>query len=123
MTVNGKKVTYPCAFIKVDNQDYQDFGISTGKRRACTYYSSQETCGGPQTSANSNFYLNGQSFNRQRAETLMTITGWIRGSFVSTLHFYNKFFSLIWPNIFNVTSIHQFILANSKVIHTKYSKH
>ena len=98
MTVNGKKVTYPCAFIKVDNQDYQDFGISTGKKRACTYYSSQETCGGPQTTVNPIYSdFNGQSFNRQRAETLMTITGWIRGSFVSTLHFYNKCFSLIWP--------------------------
>ena len=101
MPVNGKKVSYPCAFInKVDNQNYQDFGISTGKRRACTYYSSQETCGGPQTSAISTPIfpdLNGQSFNRQRAETLMTVTGWIRGSFVSTLHFYNKCFSLIWP--------------------------
>ena len=91
MTVNGKKVTYPCAFIKVDNQDYQDFGISTGKKRACTYYSSQETCGGPQTTVNPIYSdFNGQSGNGQRAETLMTITGWIRGSFVSTLHFYNK---------------------------------
>ena len=102
MTVNGKKVTYPCAFIKVDTQNYQDFGISTGKRRACTYYRSQETCGGPQKRDGKITYrniptLNGQSFNQQRAETLMTVTGWIRGSFVSTLHFYNKCFSLIWP--------------------------
>ena len=94
MTVNGKKVTYPCAFIKVDTQNHQDFGISTGKRRACTYYKSQETCGGPQNFDGVNTQLatilNGQSFNQQRAETLMTVTGWIRGSFVSTLHFYNK---------------------------------
>ena len=92
MTVNGKEVIYPCAFFKVDNQNYQDFGISTGKKRACTYYSSQETCGGPQTTANPMYAdFNGQSGNGQRAETLMTITGWIRGSFVSTLHFYNKY--------------------------------
>ena len=88
------KVTYPCAFVKVDNKDYQDFGISTGKRRACTYYGpTQETCGGPQVSKS----WKGRSLNEQRAETLMTVTGWIRGSFVSTLHFYNKCFSLIWP--------------------------
>ena len=102
MTVNGKKVTYPCTFIKVDSQNHQDFGISTGKRRACTYYQSQKTCGGPQSFDGLPFFpvlttLNGQSFNQQRAETLMTVTGWIRGSFVSTLHFYNKCFSLIWP--------------------------
>ena len=97
MTVNGKKVTYPCAFIKVDRQNHQDFGISTGKRRACTYYASQETCGGPQSNFGVLAALNGQSLNQQRAETLMTVTGWIRGSFVSTLHFYNKCFSLIWP--------------------------
>ena len=68
-------------FVKVDNKDFQDFGISTGKRRACTYYGflGQETCGGPGFTD-----LNGQSYNRQRAETLMTVTGWIRGSFVST---------------------------------------
>ena len=90
---------HPCAFVKVDNQNFQDFGISTGKRRACTYYNSQDTCGGPRdplgldqmegvtnlfTSVTSNTGpLNGQSINRQRAETLMTVTGWIRGSFVS----------------------------------------
>ena len=91
MTVNGKKVTYPCAFIKVDRQNHQDFGISTGKRRACTYYRSQETCGGPQSAFGLLTTLNGQSFNQQRAETLMTVTGWIRGSFVSKLHFYNKY--------------------------------
>ena len=101
------KVTYPCAFVKVDNQNHQDFGISTGKRRACTYYSTQKTCGGTQdgiafSRPEGNFgnnlevkkSLNGRSFNEQRAETLMTVTGWIRGSFVSTLHFYNKCFSL-----------------------------
>ena len=61
MSVNGKKFGINniriyiqshlcmCLFVKVDNQNYQDFGISTGKRRACTYYRSQETCGGPQS--------------------------------------------------------------------------
>ena len=84
-------------FVKVDNKDFQDFGISTGKRRACTYGPSQETCGGLGDERPGSLDLNGQSLNRQRAETLMTVTGWIRGSFVSTLHFYNKCFSLIWP--------------------------
>ena len=106
----------------MDNQNYQDFGISTGKRRACTYYASQETCGGKQNNECPKSHtaaameppdctrpgvivgvsqdvpnLKGRSYNTQRAETLMTVTGWIRGSFVSTLHFYNKYFSLIWP--------------------------
>ena len=81
-----------CLFVKVDNQNYQDFGISTGKRRACTYYTLQETCGGP----GGQIGAKGQSLNAQRAETLMTVTGWIRGSFVSKLNFYNKCFSLIW---------------------------
>ena len=83
---------HPCAFAKVDNQNFQDFGISTGKRLACTYHASQNTCGGPQSlpqqaqGIKPDTYpsLNGQSWNQQRAETLMTVTGWIRGSFVST---------------------------------------
>ena len=76
---------HPCAFVKVDNENFQDFGISTGKRRACTYQISQYTCGGPQTtSILGTTPLNGRSWNQQRAETLMTVTGWIRGSFVST---------------------------------------
>ena len=103
MSVNGKKFSINyiriyiqshlsmCLFVKVDNQNYQDFGISTGKHRACTYYASQETCGGPQSNFGVLAALNGQSLNQQRAETLMTITGWIRGSFVSKLHFYNKY--------------------------------
>ena len=69
---------HPCAFVKVDKQKFQDFGISTGKRRACTYLFSQNTCGGPGGTKE------GRSWNQQRAETLMTVTGWIRGSFVST---------------------------------------
>ena len=86
------------AVVKVDKENRQDFGISTGKRRACTYFPSQETCGGPRPGT-LNLGLKGQSLNAQRAETLMTVTGWIRGSFVSKLHCYNKCFScfsLIW---------------------------
>ena len=76
---------HPCAFVKVDNQNFQDFGISTGKHRACSYYKSQTTCGGSQDPKIDTFpILKGQSLNQQRAETLMTVTGWIRGSFVST---------------------------------------
>ena len=65
----------------MDNQNFQDFGISTGKRRACTYTIGQNTCGGVPVGSGT---LDGRSWNEQRAETLMTITGWIRGSFVST---------------------------------------
>ena len=69
----------------MDNQNFQDFGISTGKHRACSYYKSQTTCGGSQDPKIDTFpILKGQSLNQQRAETLMTVTGWIRGSFVST---------------------------------------
>ena len=69
----------------MDNQNFQDFGISTGKRRACTYYTTknQDTCGGA-TNVEDPSTLKGQSLNKQRAETLMTVTGYIRGSFVST---------------------------------------
>ena len=62
------------------DRKFQDFGISTGKRRACTYTLLQKTCGGPVPQGP----REGRSWNEQRAETLMTITGWIRGSFVST---------------------------------------
>ena len=62
----------------------------------CTYYGSQKTCGGEQTAggtlirrfddkATKKFtrLLDGKSINSQRAETLETNTGFIRGSFVS----------------------------------------
>ena len=62
----------------------------------CTYNGSQQTCGGEQTAGGTllRFFddkatkkitrlLDGKSINSQRAETLETNTGFIRGSFVS----------------------------------------
>ena len=98
--------------------DFQDFGISTGKKLACTYLrepqpffnaAPQTTCGGIPTAnkqliskntfkytttgggttkisgaaKKSSFNLMGKSQLLQRAESLMTITGPIVGSFVS----------------------------------------
>ena len=78
-----------------------DFGISAGQKRVCTYYRNtdinrldQTTCGGPSFDAVNNptlasvgiglpERLEGRSLIGQRAETLHTHTGSIRGSFVS----------------------------------------
>ena len=86
--------------LKVDNVNFQDFGISSGKRRVCTYNGSQQTCGGDQTAGGTliRYFddkgskritrpLDGKSINSQRAETLETNTGFIRGSFVSCIFF------------------------------------
>ena len=80
--------------------NFQDFGISSGKRRVCTYNGSQQTCGGEQTAGGTllKYFddratkqitrpLDGRSVNSQRAETLETNTGFIRGSFVSYITF------------------------------------
>ena len=66
----------------------------------CTYYGSQQTCGGEQTGGGTQLRyfddkgtkritrpLDGKSVNSQRAETLKTNTGFIRGSFVSFISF------------------------------------
>ena len=88
--------------------NFQDFGISSGKRRVCTYYGSQQTCGGEQTAGGTLIrrfddkatkkitrVLDGKSINSQRAETLETNTGFIRGSFVSYISFIKKISSHI----------------------------
>jgi len=71
-----RRETNRCAicYSQIDNRNWQDFGISSGKRRACTYFRNgqaerQSTCN------------QGLSLNQQRSETLMTHTGFIRGSF------------------------------------------
>ena len=69
----------------------------------CTYYGSQQTCGGEQTAGGTLIrrfddkatkkitrVLDGKSINSQRAETLETNTGFIRGSFVSYKSFIFK---------------------------------
>ena len=66
----------------------------------CTYYGSQQTCGGEQTAGGTLIRylddkatkritkpLEGKSINSQKAETLETNTGFIRGSFVSYIFF------------------------------------
>ena len=66
----------------------------------CTYNGSQQTCGGEQTAGGTLIRhfddkatkiitkpLEGKSINSQRAETLETNTGFIRGSFVSCISF------------------------------------
>ena len=73
-----------------------DFGISAGQRKVCSYYRftednkfSQTSCGGrswdtkAQTLSVPDVRLNGRSLLEQRAETLNTHTGSLRGSFVS----------------------------------------
>ena len=63
-------------YSQIDNDNRQDFGISRGKRRVCTYF--RNGLPGFQSTCNQ-----GLSLNSQRSETLMTHTGFIRGSFVS----------------------------------------
>ena len=66
----------------------------------CTYNGSQQTCGGEQTAGGTliRYFddkatkkitrpLDGKSINFQKAETLETNTGFIRGSFVSCIFF------------------------------------
>ena len=68
----------------------------------CTYNGSQQTCGGEQTAGGTllRYFddkatkritrpLDGKSINSQRAETLETNTGFIRGSFVSYIHIFH----------------------------------
>ena len=83
---------------------FLDFGISAGQKRVCTYYRytdagkfDQTTCGGASFNAVNDpnlenigvlglpERLEGRSLIQQRAETLHTHTGSIRGSFVSFL--------------------------------------
>ena len=93
-------LVHQSVLLKVDNVNFQDFGISSGKRRVCTYNGSQQTCGGEQTAGGTllKYFedkatkqitrpLDGRSVNSQRAETLETNTGFIRGSFVSYITF------------------------------------
>jgi hypothetical protein len=73
-----RRETNRCAicYSQIDNDNRQDFGISRGKRRVCTYFRNGNP--GFQSTCNQ-----GLSLNSQRSETLMTHTGFIRGSFVS----------------------------------------
>ena len=62
--------------------------MSAGQRRVCTYYRPMTTCGDNDHVRDRNdplFGLNGKSLEQKRLETLMTATGFIRGSFVRKL--------------------------------------
>merc|ERR1711935_161681 len=72
-------------YAQVDFDKEQDFGISGGKRRVCTYYRSRYFSGGEETKEKNLQYQStcnqGATVYGMRDESLMTNTGFIRGSF------------------------------------------
>ena len=93
-----QEVNYCFICYSQTTQEFMDFGISNGQRKVCSYYRftevnkfSQTTCGAQswdtkaQTLSVPDVRLRGRSLLEQRAETLMTHTGSLRGSFVSFL--------------------------------------